>query len=89
MEDTFKMVAKTMAGLEEVLAEELTAIGAQNVEPLYRAVSFEGDKKLMYKANYCCRTALRILKPITSFVHATSWRCTTTFSRFSGTRSST
>ena len=62
------MVAKTMAGLENVLAEELTAIGAQNVEVLYRAVSFEGDKALMYKANYCCRTALRILKPITSFV---------------------
>lgn len=68
MENTFKMVAKTMAGLEGVLAEELTAMGAQNVEPLYRAVSFEGDKQLMYKANYCCRTALRILKPITSFV---------------------
>ena len=57
-----------MAGLENVLAGELTAIGAQNVEVLYRAVSFEGDKELMYKANYCCRTALRILKPITSFV---------------------
>lgn len=57
-----------MAGLEGVLAEELTAMGALNVEPLYRAVSFEGNKELMYKANYCCRTALRILKPITSFV---------------------
>ena len=68
MENTFKMVAKTMAGLENVLAEELTAMGAQNVEPLYRAVSFEGDKALMYRANYCCRTALRVLKPITSFV---------------------
>ena len=62
------MVAKTMAGLEEVLAGELTAIGAQNVETLYRAVGFEGDKEIMYKANYCCRTALRVLKPITSFV---------------------
>lgn len=68
MEDTFKMVAKTMAGLENVLADELAAMGAQNVVILKRAVSFEGDKALMYKANYCCRTALRILKPITSFV---------------------
>jgi len=68
MEDTFKMVAKTMAGLEGVLADELTALGADKVEPLYRAVSFEGDKALMYKANYCCRTALRILKPIKTFV---------------------
>lgn len=57
-----------MAGLENVLAEELTALGAENVQVLYRAVSFEGDKPLMYKANYCCRTALRILKPVASFV---------------------
>lgn len=70
MEDKqlFKMVAKTMAGLENVLAEELTALGAHNVEPLFRAVSFEGDKAIMYKANYCCRTALRILRPVKSFV---------------------
>lgn len=68
MENTFKMVAKTMAGLENVLAGELTVLGAKNVEVLNRAVSFEGDKRLMYKANYCCRTALRILKPITTFV---------------------
>ena len=57
-----------MAGLENVLAGELTVLGAKNVEVLNRAVSFEGDKRLMYKANYCCRTALRILKPITTFV---------------------
>lgn len=57
-----------MAGLENVLAEELTSLGAENVQVLNRAVSFEGDKAMMYRANYCCRTALRILKPMTSFV---------------------
>ncbi len=57
-----------MAGLENVLAEELTSLGAENVQILNRAVSFEGDKAMMYRANYCCRTALRILKPMTSFV---------------------
>lgn len=57
-----------MAGLEDLLVEELTALGAENVEKLYRAVSFEGDNAMMYKANYLCRTALRILKPIASFV---------------------
>jgi len=62
------MVAKTMAGLEDLLVEELTALGAENVEKLYRAVSFEGDNEMMYKANYLCRTALRILKPVTKFV---------------------
>ena len=30
-------------------------------------VSFTGDKKLLYKANYCLRTALRILLPIATF----------------------
>lgn len=62
------MVAKTMAGLEDLLVEELTALGAENVEKLYRAVSFEGDNSMMYKANYLCRTALRILKPVAKFV---------------------
>lgn len=63
----FKMTAKTMAGLEEVLAEELKTLGAKNIEILKRAVSFEGDMTLLYKANYCLRTALCILKPIASF----------------------
>ena len=63
----FKMTAKTMAGLEEVLAEELKALGAKNIEILKRAVSFEGDMTLLYKANYCLRTALCILKPIATF----------------------
>lgn len=64
---TFSMVAKTFAGLEDVLAGELTALGATNVKKLIRAVSFEGDKALMYRANYCLRTALCVLKPIADF----------------------
>ena len=61
------MVAKTFQGLEDVLRDELIALGAQNVEIGTRMVSFEGDKALMYKANLCCRTALRILVPIVKF----------------------
>ena len=64
----FQMVAKTMAELEDVLAEELIELGAQNVEMGNRMVSFTGDKALLYKANLYCRTALRILKPIHTFV---------------------
>lgn len=63
----FPMVAKTITGLEEVLAAELKALGANDVELLKRAVSFTGDKALMYKANQWVRTALRILKPLKSF----------------------
>lgn len=61
------MIAKTFRGLEEVLATELVSIGANNVQLQRRAVSFTGDKAMMYKANLCLRTASRILKPILSF----------------------
>ena len=70
MTDKFEMVAKTFQGLEDVLAEELRDLGAENVEPGRRMVSFEGDLETLYKANLCCRTALRVLKPIFKFTAA-------------------
>jgi len=63
----FQMLAKTAFGMEELLAAELLKLGAKNIEQHNRAVSFTGDKGFMYKANFCLRTALRILKPITHF----------------------
>src|SRR5690606_33325439 len=63
----FPLIAKTMAELEDVLAEELITLGADDVEIGTRMVSFTGDKALMYKANVHCRTALRVLKPIYNF----------------------
>jgi len=65
--DNFYMLAKTIFGLEEILAEELRKLGAQDVKPMNRAVSFKGDTGFMYKANLNLRTALRILKPIDHF----------------------
>ncbi|MBR1785195.1 MAG: RNA methyltransferase [Bacteroidales bacterium] len=63
----FKMVAKTMVNLEEALADELTAMGAKNVTVGTRAVEFEGDMRLLYRANYTSRTALAILRPFAEF----------------------
>lgn len=60
-------LAKTLAGLEEVLAHELAALGAQDITLLKRAVQFSGDQKLLYRANYELRTALRIFQPIANF----------------------
>ncbi len=62
-----KLLAKTFHGLENVLAEELEQLGAKNIVPQKRAVSFEGDKELLYRANLHLRTALRILLPVLSF----------------------
>lgn len=59
--------AKTFAGLEETLANELKEIGASDIKVIKRGVTFRGDVQTMYKANYLCRTALRILKPIGVF----------------------
>lgn len=65
--ENYRFVAKTFHGLEEVLAEELAKIGAKNIEKQNRAVLFDGDKAMMYRANFHLRTAIAILKPIAHF----------------------
>ena len=65
--EKFRMVAKTMVSLEEVLADELRELGAEEVTVGNRAVEFVGDMRMLYRANYCCRTALAILKPFAEF----------------------
>jgi len=61
------MQAKTFYGFEEILAQELKALGAADVKIGNRMVEFYGDLGFMYKANYSLRTALRIQKPIHTF----------------------
>lgn len=68
----FEMVAKTLQGLEEVLATELTGLGANDIQIGRRMVSFTGDKAMLYKANFCLRTAIRVLKPIVHFKAASA-----------------
>ena len=67
MNHEFQMLAKTFKGLEQVLAKELIDLGANNVQVERRAVSFTGDKRMLYTANFCLRTASRILVPIATF----------------------
>ncbi|MEO1712645.1 MAG: class I SAM-dependent RNA methyltransferase [Bacteroidota bacterium] len=62
-----EIIAKTFQGLESVLAEELKALGAKDVEPIKRGVRCFGDQKILYRLNYCSRLALRFLAPLTSF----------------------
>ena len=63
----FPIIAKTISGLEDVLVKDLESLGATDLLKLNRAVSFTGDQPLLYRVNYCCRTALRILKPLFHF----------------------
>ena len=62
-----KFVARTLYELEDVLSRELVMLGASGVEAANRAVVFEGDTSLLYKVNYCSRTALSFLKPLADF----------------------
>jgi putative N6-adenine-specific DNA methylase len=66
-EHDFEMKATTFHGLEDVLVNELMKLGARDIVPFKRGVSFTGDKGFMYKANLCLRTALKVLVPIYSF----------------------
>lgn len=75
-EQSFEMIAKTFQGLEETLAQELTSLGADEIQIGRRMVSFCGDKEMMYKANFCLRTAIRILKPINISLQRMPMKCT-------------
>lgn len=67
MQGKEKFVAKTYAGLEQILKEELEQLGAENCRIGTRAVEFEGDMSMLYRANYFCRFALRILWNVNQF----------------------
>ena len=56
--EQFELIAKTFQGLEEVLAQELTELGADEIQIGRRMVSFTGNKEMMYRANFCLRTAV-------------------------------
>lgn len=62
-----ELIAKTFQGLEPLLAQELTELGASEIQIGRRMVTFDGDKEMMYRANYFLRTAIRVLKPIKHF----------------------
>jgi putative N6-adenine-specific DNA methylase len=65
--EDFPMTAKTLPGLEAVLASELETLGARDIQTRRLAVSFRGNTELLYRANLCLRTALRVLVPVREF----------------------
>jgi len=63
-----EIIAKTFAGLEDLLAEEIRNIGGKNVTKIKRGVKFEASEKVLYKGLFSLRTVLRLLIPICSFM---------------------
>jgi putative N6-adenine-specific DNA methylase len=62
-----KFHAKTLKGLEPLLAEELKTLGASKTEIVNRGVTFYGGRALMYRVNLGSRLALRVLLPLMNF----------------------
>lgn len=61
------LTAKTLAGLEQVLAAELATLGWTDLTTGIRVVHGLGDPEALYRANLWARTAISLLYPITSF----------------------
>ena len=57
----FKLFATCAKGLEDILVSELLALGGADVKAGEGGASFKGDLALVYKANICLRTAVRVL----------------------------
>lgn len=71
MTTKYQLFATTPKAMEDILAEELKQLGAENVHPKLAGVSFQGDIEMAYKACLWSRTANRILLPLKSFeVHS-------------------
>lgn len=62
-----EIVAKTFAGLEDLLAEEIHQIGGRRIQKIKRGVTFHGDEKVLYTAALSLRTVLRLLIPVYKF----------------------
>ncbi len=62
-----KITAKTLFGLENILAGELRDLGAAGIRPVNRAVLFSGSLDLLYRVNYNSRLALSFLVSVDEF----------------------
>lgn len=53
--------------IEELLAQELTELGAVSVETMRGGTMFEAEKEVLYRVTYCSKLATRILVPLITF----------------------
>jgi 23S rRNA (guanine2445-N2)-methyltransferase / 23S rRNA (guanine2069-N7)-methyltransferase len=66
-----RLTARTLDGLEWVLARELEAVGARDLRVGRRTIEFSADpaaeRETLYRAVLECRTAIRVLEPLGRF----------------------
>ncbi len=61
------LFASTARGLEELLKNELEALGAHSCQIVQGGVHFQGDDRLLYQSLLWSRLASRILMPLNEF----------------------
>jgi putative N6-adenine-specific DNA methylase len=59
--------AQIAEDIKEPGIQELSELGARNISPEYRGISFTADREVLYRINYSARLASRILAPLVSF----------------------
>ncbi len=59
--------AQVAGGLEELAADELRALGAQDVRAFPRGLDFRCDQEALYRINYRARLVSRVLAPLARF----------------------
>ncbi|MBK7540598.1 MAG: bifunctional 23S rRNA (guanine(2069)-N(7))-methyltransferase RlmK/23S rRNA (guanine(2445)-N(2))-methyltransferase RlmL [Candidatus Competibacteraceae bacterium] len=67
MSERLSFFATAPAGVETLLAAELTALEAGDPKPMRGGIRFQGSLELAYRACLWSRTASRILLPLTEF----------------------
>lgn len=60
----YRLIVKTLYGLEEILSKELLSLGGREIQKINRAVAVVGDLGFVYKINIALRTGLRVLLPL-------------------------
>ena len=63
----YQLFATTPKAMEGILANEIEALGGQNVQQKMAGVAFQGDLEMAYKACLWSRTANRILLLLSNF----------------------
>lgn len=66
-EEPPRLTARTLGGLERVLAAELETVGAEDLVVGRRTVEFSGSTATLYRSVLECRTAIRVLEPLGRF----------------------
>ncbi len=64
---SLRFFAQIAGGLEELGCQELSELGARDIDPAFRGIYFSADHAALYRINYCSRLLTRVLAPLATF----------------------